>query len=126
MNLLEFQESINNMIDSIMGQGEIKIEGTEKGAEQIQVVIPLSEPSIGPVKTTEISGIGLGFDWNTGKLMVYTKDQVVRKDFEKKKAAILKKKYGINEIYYCSNCNSIIKASDHFCHMCGKQLVREE
>ena len=41
-----------------------------------RVYISLKEESIGPVATTEVKSICPGFDWNHGKILIETEDDV--------------------------------------------------
>ena len=51
-----------------------------------EVVVVLSQRGIGGTPATKIERIGLGFDWDHGKLMLYTEDQVIKgNEFEKEK-----------------------------------------
>jgi len=45
----------------------------------LELVIKLDEPSQGPSATSKVKGFSQGFDWNSGKLIISTEDNLVRK-----------------------------------------------
>lgn len=123
MNLAELKGIADSVVTTIETQGSVKMAGTENGAEYIPVVVYLAEPGIGASPVSEIKSAGLGFDWNAGKFILYSEDELVRKNFEKKQATKIRKMYGSTEIYYCGSCGIIINRSDRFCKECGKEFV---
>ena len=42
------------------------------------VVIVLSEPSIGPIATSGIIGLTVGFDWESNMILIHPKDKLIR------------------------------------------------
>ena len=45
-----------------------------------EVVIQLSDWSIGPLPYSQIESIGIGFDWDTGKVFLIPSKELVDKD----------------------------------------------
>ena len=48
-----------------------------------EVVIQLSDWSIGPLPYSQIESIGIGFDWDTGKIFLIPSKELVDKNFKK-------------------------------------------
>lgn len=122
MNLDKLYENIRNEKKKIENQGAIKMSGTKNGIEHIPVEIVLSEPSIGPSRTTSVTGCGLGFDWDAGKFLLFPEENLVTENYNKADSVIKKR----DNICYCSNCTTIISEHDKYCRHCGKKLVKEE
>lgn len=122
MDLNKLYENIRNQKKEIENQGAIKMSGTENGIEHISVEIVLSEPSIGPSRTTSVTGCGLGFDWDAGKFLLFPEENLVTENYNKADSVIKKR----DNICYCSNCTTIISEHDKYCRHCGKKLVKEE
>lgn len=55
-----------------------------------EVVVRLSEPSIGPVAASDVKGAGFGFDWDKGRFLIYPK----------KPLATLKEKEALYQLSY--------------------------
>lgn len=122
MDLDNLYENIRNQKKEIENQGAIKMSGTKNGIEHIPVEIVLSEPSIGPSRTTSVTGCGLGFDWDAGKFLLFPEENLVTENYNKADSVIKKR----DNICYCSNCTTIISEHDKYCRHCGKKLVKEE
>lgn len=43
------------------------------------VVVVTNDRSIGGTSCTKVRGIGLGFDWDSGKFMIFTQDKITKK-----------------------------------------------
>lgn len=48
--------------------------------EDWEVVIPISESSVGGSPAVKTTGAGFGFDWDSGRFFVYPKEGLVKKD----------------------------------------------
>ena len=128
LSLLDLFENIRDAITIIENQSGVKILGTENGSCDIPVVISLSEPSIGPIATSDIIGAHLGFDWDSGNFIIYPEKELVSKIYANKKTKKRKSNIFNNkneEIYFCENCLKTIGVSDKFCKHCGKEFVYE-
>lgn len=66
MKLKQFKE----MIDAFVAYGD--------GEDTVCVV--LSEPTLGPSSTSLVKTVMCGFDWDTGKFMIYCEDKLVKKE----------------------------------------------
>lgn len=122
MNLENLYENIKNQKKEIENQGVIKMAGTENGIEHIPVEIVLSEPSIGSSRTTSVTGCGLGFDWDSGKFLLFPEENLVTENYNKGYSVIKKR----DNVFYCSNCTTIVSEHDKYCRHCGQKLVKEE
>jgi hypothetical protein len=47
---------------------------------ELEIVVRLNEPSHGPTASTDVIGIVNGFDWNSGKVIISTDDDIIRKN----------------------------------------------
>jgi hypothetical protein len=54
-----------------------KILGQDESYNNWNVVVPLSNPSIGSSASSDVEEVRLGFDWDNKTLFLRTKDQVV-------------------------------------------------
>jgi hypothetical protein len=72
MNLIDFHNLITNFIER----------EPDYSKSEIEVIIPLSSPSIGPCSSTHIKDITKGIDWNSGKILIHTEDRIVKKTKE--------------------------------------------
>lgn len=50
------------------------------GLEDNEVVIKLNVPSVGPSAYVNITGIEIGFDWDSGKVFLTTDSKLIDKD----------------------------------------------
>lgn len=128
VSLFDLNEKLKNTIDMIENQSGIKIGGTENGAKNIPVVISLSEPSMGPIATSNIMEAHLGFDWDAGTFIIYPEKKLMSKEYINKKARKSKSNIINNkneEICFCENCRKSVGVSDKYCKHCGKEFCEE-
>ena len=77
MTLDDLYSAVKAIKDEVDNQGRIKIAGTEKGSAHIPVVVVTHDSGyMGASPCTDVESIGLGFDWNAGKVLIYTKDNL--------------------------------------------------
>lgn len=67
MNLKELKKTVDRLMDH-----------SKDGEES--VAIALAEPSIGPIATTPLKSINIGFDWESGMCIVRADVDLVRKN----------------------------------------------
>lgn len=122
MDLKNFQKIINEVVSEIEENKGIPTAGTEKGPKHIPVEIVLSEPSIGPRSTAEIDCVGLGFDWDAGKLLLTPSEELVRKAYGGGTSRMIESNIDGKIVYSCSGCYIICDKSDKYCRNCGKRF----
>ena len=114
MNLKELKQNIDFQISNLYSYQNL---------EQINVLINLSENSIGSRAATAIKYIGMGIDWESGQLRIEPEKHLVSKgnainDSKNKMVQTIEgRKY-----YFCSRCEEKISKGDHYCRNCGQKL----
>lgn len=86
--------------------------------EDKEVEIVLSEPSLGPLQATLVSSIYVGFDWNTNRILITPKEELVRTDYVKKS---IEKEKRIYEIVKCTD--SELDDNPCYSHWLGKIVL---
>lgn len=77
MTLENLYNILKGIKEEIENQGRVKIAGTEKGTDNIPVVVVTYDGGyMGASPCSEVESVGLGFDWDAGKLMIFTKDKL--------------------------------------------------
>jgi len=66
MKISEFKQIIDRLAQSPISRDS-------------DVCVVVSEPSIGATATISVKTIGQGFDWNHGKVMIFTEQPIIRK-----------------------------------------------
>lgn len=56
----------------------LELKENEVDFDNLSVHVQLNEKSIGPIATEGIKSLHNGFDWNKGKLILHTKNPVIR------------------------------------------------
>jgi hypothetical protein len=75
MNLFEFQQRINYIVESQQSRN--------RNPEDIRVCIPIKTPSaIGGTPCIDVESVHLGFDWDNNKLMLYPTEDLSRSDHD--------------------------------------------
>ena len=77
MTLDRLYNILGDIIKDIENQGRVKLAGTEKGVNNIPVVVKTYDGGyLGASPCSEVESVGLGFDWDAGKLILITKDKL--------------------------------------------------
>lgn len=42
------------------------------------VVVRVNNPSIGPLACSVVESVGFGFDWDTGKFLIFCQDRIIK------------------------------------------------
>ena len=93
--------------------------------DDIQVIISLSEPSMGASAGTSIGFAGMGFDWERGQFRIEPSEKLVRKgkalyDVKSPRSEV----FDGRTYFFCDNCgggNRVAK-DDKYCRCCGQRL----
>lgn len=116
MNLIELKNHIDNLIRYT------------KNAEEKEVVIALTQSSMGPIASTGIKNIYPGIDWDKNRIIINPKRAICDKTLFENTGAIIdiKKSSDGKDICYCSKCHNKISKKDKYCKSCGIRLYKEE
>ncbi|MFY9421518.1 MAG: zinc ribbon domain-containing protein [Bacilli bacterium] len=114
MNLKELKTIVDFTIENLQ---------PHQKPEEIQVLITLSESSIGSRAASGISYIGMGFDWEHGQLRIEPSKKLVSKgnslnDVKK----VVQKEFEHRKYYVCPRCLQKIAKDDYYCRYCGQKL----
>ncbi len=114
MNLQELKEDVDFVIEQLH---------THEKLDDIQVLITLSEPSIGARAFTRVTHVGLGFDWEHGQFRIEPERNIVKmgNTFNDAKE-IHCKQYDGRNYYWCPKCEGKISKNDKYCRYCGQKL----
>lgn len=112
MNLKEMYETIKNAYENIPNN---------KDPEKINVVLDLSDPSIGARASVNIEGIRFGIDWESGQLRIRPTEEVVSKKYSeglREKKAVCSS--NVIPGYWCPTCLATVKRKSKCCPNCGQ------
>lgn len=114
MNLLELKENVDFAIEQLHSYEKPK---------DIQVLITLSERSIGARASTRVIYAGLGIDWKHRQFRIEPERKLVKigNTFNDAKG-IHCKQYDGRNYYFCPRCEGKISKSDKYCRYCGQKL----
>ena len=95
------------------------------------VFVALNEPSVGPIRTTEITELYPGFDWDSGKILITTKDKICRLERSKDDLfpmILFVYKYETKTVVeaHCPRCEGKLKKDDNYCHECGQRVYYDK
>lgn len=99
----------------------------EQGKEEDDVLITLSEPSIGGRASTPINYVYAGFDWEHGQIRISPKDKLIRKCKDRDEPMNTKviEHNSLNRksiIRKCAICGSYLRKDDKYCSRCGQAI----
>lgn len=92
-------------------------------AEDIEVLITLSDASVGARASSRVEHAGLGFDWEQGQFRLSPSKPLVTmgNNFSDVKLAACRT-YDGRKYYCCTRCDSRVAKDDKFCRRCGQRL----
>ena len=91
--------------------------------EETNVLITLSETSMGARASSEIKYAGMGMDWEHGQFRIEpTKSIVSRGNAFKDIKSVECRPYEGRNFYFCPRCQGKITKDDTFCRYCSQQL----
>lgn len=98
----------------------------EKGEKN--VVIALSERSVGAKASADITGINAGVDWEAGQVRISPDRKLISYDKDRD-LPMQKIKWDIDmgngktrHLLICPKCNSHLRKDDRYCSSCGQRL----
>lgn len=118
---------VSKLIESIDRVAQITRNPTE-----LEVFIKTCNKSIGCSSAVKLESISLGFDWDKGRLFLYSKENLV---LEKLNRDVVKKPLDFNKTFpmladltakritwMCAECEERVSIKDNFCKRCGQRL----
>ena len=115
MTLTELRDSVNHALDHW------------RDSDDPEVVITLSNPSVGPRASCGVIYAALGFDWEYGQFRIQPQENLRREGrtledpvetyvhqylYDKRKQTI----------HHCRNCGYVVKKDANFCQHCGQRI----
>lgn len=99
------------------------------GCSNDQVLITLSESSIGSRAATGITGIHSGFDWEHGQVRISTEKKIISYEKDRDKATEPRKEdYDIGSrvrhLLICPKCENQLKKDNNYCSNCGQKIKK--
>jgi hypothetical protein len=99
-----------------------------KEHDDFDVLISLSEPSMGARAFTKIKYVGFGIDWESGQFRLEATDEICRRKFAQD--SLMPKylqRFDGRAYYFCSKCGGGTKIAkdDKYCRCCGQRLSDE-
>jgi hypothetical protein len=113
MNLYELKKAVDLTIDHLHHQNP----------EEIEVVITVSENSMGARASSAVKYAGKGFDWENHQFRLEPSRALVSKgnSLTDVKSVVCRQSEGRN-FYFCPRCGQKISKSDHYCRDCSQKL----
>lgn len=101
----------------------------ENGHENNQVLVTLSESSIGARAATGITGIHSGFDWEHGQIRISTEKKIISYDKNRDKVIEPRKEdHNIGtrtrHLLLCFKCENQLRKDDNYCSHCGQRVKK--
>jgi hypothetical protein len=92
-------------------------------AEDIEVLITLSDASVGARASSRVEHAGLGFDWEQGQFRISPSKPLVTMGNNLSDVRLVGYRiYDGRKYYYCTRCDSRVAKDDKFCRHCGQRL----
>ena len=114
MNLLELKQNIEFTIKHLNEWDK---------AEDISVLITLSESSMGSRASEKVKYVGMGIDWEHGQFRLEPEKPLVHKGNSMQDVqSVACRLYDGRNYYFCPRCESKISKNDMFCRECGQKL----
>jgi len=68
MNLIELKRILDDMLTAYPGEQ----------TENLRMVVCTEDSSVGPSASSEVIFVGQGFDWESGRINIFTKDKLIK------------------------------------------------
>jgi hypothetical protein len=113
MNLKELKMIVDSTIENLRFEKP----------ENVQVLITLSEMSMGPRASIAVRTAYLGFDWEHNQFRIEPVKALVTKgnNLTDTKSAIFWQSKG-RKYYFCPSCHQNVAKNDYYCRHCGQKL----
>jgi hypothetical protein len=113
LNLEEFKIIVDHTVDNLH----------HKKANEVPVLITLSESSMGARASSNVKYANMGFDWEHGQFRIEPDISLVRKgnSLTDIKNVICRQYEGKN-YYFCPRCQQKITKTDKYCRYCSQKL----
>lgn len=96
---------------------------SHQNPEEIQVLITLSESSIGARAASGVKFAGLGFDWEHNQFRLEPIKKLVAKGNNLTDVKeVWCKEYDGRKFYFCPRCQEKIAKNDMYCRYCSQKL----
>ncbi len=114
MNLKELKTIIDFTLEHLQ---------PHQNPEEIDVLITLSETSIGSRASSAIKYAGMGFDWEHGQFRLEPVKQLVCKGNTLTDVKEVQcRQYDGRNYYFCPRCQNKISKDDKYCRYCSQKL----
>lgn len=114
MNLQQLKVTVDRTIELLQ---------THQSAEEIPVLITLSNNSVGARGSCEAKYIGMGFDWEHGQFRIEPSVRLVKMGESLTDAKRpMEKEFNGRKYYTCNRCEGKVNKDDRFCKHCGQKL----
>lgn len=113
MNLLDLKHAVDFTIDHLHHQNP----------KEINVVITLSESSMGARASSAVKYAGQGMDWEHGQFRLEPiKNLVTKGNNLTDVKSVVCRQYDGRNFYFCPRCNEKIAKKDNYCRGCSQKL----
>ena len=92
------------------------------GHRDDEVVILLSEKSIGPHASSQIENIIPGFDWDNGKILIHPTKRLVSDTMSRD---VGKMRVFWHDTLRCPTCERRVTKKAKYCEHCGQKFAKE-
>ena len=117
MTLTELRDSVNHALDHW------------RNSDDPEVVITLSNPSVGPRASCGVLNATLGFDWEYGQFRIQPQENLRmegRTLEDPTETYVVQYLYDYRNkrhvIHYCRNCGNVVNKDVNFCQHCGQRI----
>lgn len=92
------------------------------GHRNDEVVIVLSQKSIGPHASSTIENVILGFDWDNGKILIRPSKRLLEDEMSRD---VGKMRTFWHEVLRCPTCERRVTKKAKYCEHCGQKFVKD-
>lgn len=96
---------------------------------EVEVLITLNQPSMGPRASAGVESVCLGFDWERNQLRIEPKGKLERsglgRDVNRPKLLYTGTGSEVLNGYWCPRCQQKVDKHDKYCKHCGQRVEGE-